>query len=127
MFFAISASLLSQPASGHLAFRVGLDVGLDRKVAMLSDAKARTIAPGGKPLAAGGVPGLRLHPSASRGEGKWVLRFVSPVTAKRRDLGLGRYPETGIALARRPELEPWTAKIKPATLYLSGLYKPAAV
>jgi integrase len=30
---------------------------------------------------------------------------VSPVTAKRRDLGLGRYPETGIALARRLGLE----------------------
>ena len=72
---------------------------------MLSDAKARQIAPGAKPLAAGGVTGLFLLPSARRGEGKWILRFVSPVTGKRRDLGLGTYPTTGIAMARRQGLE----------------------
>lgn len=72
---------------------------------MLSDAKARQIVPRGKPVAAGGVAGLFLFPSARRGEGKWILRFVSPVTGKRRDLGLGAYPETGIALARRLGLD----------------------
>ncbi len=68
---------------------------------MLSDAKARQIAPGDKALAAGMVPGLFLIPSAVRGQGKWILRFVSPVTGKRRDFGLGAYPEIGIAQARR--------------------------
>lgn len=66
---------------------------------MLSDTKARSMQPGGKALA-GGVPGLWLFPSNSRGRGKWILRFVSPVTRKRRDLGLGPYPEVGIAAAR---------------------------
>lgn len=68
---------------------------------MLSDVKARQAGPGGSALAAGGVPGLFLHPAAVRGSGKWILRFVSPVTGKRRDLGLGSYPEIGIAAARR--------------------------
>lgn len=68
---------------------------------MLSDAKARQIEPGGKSLAAGMVPGLILVPSARRGHGKWILRFVSPITGKRRDLGLGAYPGVGIAQARR--------------------------
>ncbi len=72
---------------------------------MLSDTKARKIAPGEKPVAAGGVAGLFLFPSKRRGEGKWILRFVSPVTGKRRDFGLGAYPFIGIALARRLGLE----------------------
>jgi hypothetical protein len=67
---------------------------------MLFDAKARQISPGSGALAAGGVAGLFLHPSASRGSGKWILRFVSPVTGKRRDLGLGAYPAVGIAAFR---------------------------
>lgn len=68
---------------------------------MLSDAKARQISPGGKAPAAGGITGSFLYPSARRGEGKWILRLVSPVTGKRRDLGLGACPGTGIALARQ--------------------------
>jgi hypothetical protein len=51
------------------------------------------------------VAGLFLFPSNRRGEGKWILRFVSPVTGKRRDFGLGTYPSIGIALARRLGLE----------------------
>ena len=39
------------------------------------------------------------HPPAE--QGKWILRFKSPETGKRRDMGLGRYPETGIAAARK--------------------------
>lgn len=72
---------------------------------MLSDAKARQIAPGGKSLAAGMVPGLYLRPSSARGQGSWFLRFVSPVTGRRRDLGLGAYPEVGIAQARKLAIE----------------------
>ncbi|SLN66450.1 Prophage CP4-57 integrase [Aquimixticola soesokkakensis] len=68
---------------------------------MISDAKARKLKAGDKPLAVGGVPGLYLHPSARAGNGKFTLRFVSPATGKRRDMGLGTYPETGLARARQ--------------------------
>jgi hypothetical protein len=66
----------------------------------ITDLKAKKIAPGGKPVADGTIPGLRLEPGAAKGQGKWILRFVSPVTKKRRDMGLGTYPEVGIADAR---------------------------
>lgn len=36
--------------------------------------------------------------------GKWALRFTSPATGKRRDAGLGTYPETSIADAREKAL-----------------------
>ena len=67
---------------------------------LLTDVKARSIIPGTPAIAHGGVTGLTLLPSATRkGEGKWVLRYVSPVTGKRRNAGLGTYPQVGIALA----------------------------
>ena len=69
-------------------------------MALLTDTKARNVKPGSAPLAHGGVTGLALHPSAShKGQGKWVLRFVSPVTGKRRNAGLGSYPDVGVAEA----------------------------
>lgn len=53
-------------------------------------------------MAHGGVPGLALHPSpTNKGQGKWVLRYVSPVTKKRRNAGLGSYPDVGLAEAAR--------------------------
>ena len=68
-------------------------------MALITDAKARSVAPGGLAVPQGGVTGLTLFPSAlQKGQGKWVLRFVSPVTGKRRNAGLGTYPEVGIAL-----------------------------
>ena len=70
-------------------------------MALLTDTKARRIQPDGKPLIHGGVTGLALHPSSVKGRGKWVLRYVSPVTQKRRNAGLGRYPEISIADAVR--------------------------
>ena len=71
-------------------------------MALLTDTKARSVKPGGPPLAHGGVTGLALHPSLTvKGQGKWVLRYVSPVTKKRRNAGLGSYPEVGIAEAAR--------------------------
>ncbi|NKW92168.1 tyrosine-type recombinase/integrase [Rhodobacteraceae bacterium R_SAG9] len=72
---------------------------------MLTDAKARKIRGGSKPLAVGGVSGLYFHPSKSNGAGKFTLRFVSPETGKRRDMGLGTYPSVSIAVARRKALE----------------------
>ncbi|MGL4357065.1 MAG: tyrosine-type recombinase/integrase [Aeromonas popoffii] len=66
-------------------------------MALLSDAKARSIKPDDKPLPHGGITGLTLHPSTTKGRGKWVLRYVSPMTGKRRNAGLGIYPEISIA------------------------------
>lgn len=68
-------------------------------MAILSDTKARNIKPDDPQIAHGGVTGLILIPAKTKGHGKWVLRFVSPVTGKRRNAGLGSYPETGIAEA----------------------------
>ena len=71
-------------------------------MALLTDTKARNMAPGSPHMPHGGVTGLVLHPSASRkGHGKWVLRFVSPVTGRRRNAGLGAYPDVGIAQAAK--------------------------
>ena len=69
-------------------------------MALLTELKAHNLASGARPLAHGSVPGLRLEPGATKGQGKWILRFVSPVTGKRRDMGLGRYPVVSIAAAR---------------------------
>ena len=66
-------------------------------MAILTDTKARNLKPDDKPLPHGGVTGLALHPSPTKGRGKWVLSYVSPVTQKRRNAGLGSYPEISIA------------------------------
>lgn len=71
-------------------------------MALLTDAKARNLLPGSPHLPHGGVTGLVLHPSSSRrGHGKWVLRYVSPVSGRRRNAGLGSYPDVGIAQAAK--------------------------
>ena len=72
---------------------------------MLTDVKARKIQPGGKPVSDGAVPGLYLFPSTKVGTGKWIIRYVSPRTGKRRDMGLGRYPDVPIREARTAALE----------------------
>ena len=72
---------------------------------MLTDAAARKLDPGSKPRQDGTVKGLQLIPSRQKGQGKWNLRFISPVTGKRRDMGLGRYPEVSVAAARRAASE----------------------
>lgn len=72
---------------------------------MLTDAKARKIAPSDKPISDGGVSGLYLFPSTKTGIGKWIFRYVSPQTKKRRDMGLGRYPDVPIRDARSTALE----------------------
>lgn len=71
----------------------------------LTDTAARNLNPTDKAITAGGVTGLYLHPGSERGKGKWIFRFVSPTTGKRRDMGLGTYPEVGIAAARKAGLE----------------------
>lgn len=73
-------------------------------MAILTDARARNIKPDGGPIAHGAVTGLALHPSGARGQGKWVLRYVSPITGKRRNAGLGSYPMVGIAAAAKSAL-----------------------
>jgi integrase len=59
-----------------------------------------TFSPGDKPIGDGGIGGLRLEPGSVKGQGKWILRFTSPSTGRRRDMGLGVYPEIGVAEAR---------------------------
>lgn len=66
-------------------------------MAILTDTKARNIKPEDKPIPHGGVTGLTLHSSSTKGRGKWVFRFVSPTTERRRNAGLGTYPEISIA------------------------------
>ena len=72
---------------------------------MLTETKARKIKVGDKPVADGTITGLRLLPSTANGRGKWQLRFVSPVTNKRRDMGIGHFPIVGIAEARELAFE----------------------
>jgi len=70
-------------------------------MAILTDAKARNMKPDSSILPHGGVKGVALHPSNTKGSGKWVLRFVSPDSGKRRNAGLGSYPEVSIAEAAK--------------------------
>lgn len=72
---------------------------------MLTETKARRIKPGDKPIADGTVIGLRLLPTSVKGRGNWQLRFVSPETKRRRDMGLGVYPDVGLASVRERALE----------------------
>jgi integrase len=78
---------------------------------MLTDVKARRIKPDDKPITDGSVRGLYLFPGKSSGRGKWIFRFKSPMTGKRRDKGLGTYPTVSVkdardvALGARKQLE----------------------
>lgn len=69
---------------------------------MLTDKQAKALKSGDKPVFDGKVTGLLLVPSKSGC--KWTLRFTSPISGKRRDAGLGTYPETSIAEAREKAL-----------------------
>lgn len=64
----------------------------------ITDRQARAIKPGDKPKPTG-ITGLTLKPTQTKGRGKWVLRYVSPVTGKRRDMGIGSYPDVAVAKA----------------------------
>ncbi len=69
-------------------------------MAIITDILARNMAPRSKSISDGVVTGLSLHPGSVKGRGKWILRYVSPVAGNRRDMGLGTYPNIGIANAR---------------------------
>ncbi|MEM5290920.1 tyrosine-type recombinase/integrase [Paraburkholderia sabiae] len=68
----------------------------------LTDRQAKALQAGDKPVFDGKVTGLLLTPGKTGS--KWTLRFTSPVTGKRRDAGLGVYPEVSIADAREKAL-----------------------
>ena len=68
---------------------------------MLRDVTAKAIKPNDKPITDGTVTGLRLHPTKTKARGAWKLRFQSPETGNRRDMGLGIYPDVSILHARR--------------------------
>ena len=68
----------------------------------LTDKQAKALQPGDKPVFDGKVTGLMLTPGKTGS--KWTLRFTSSVTGKRRDAGLGVYPEVTIADAREKAL-----------------------
>lgn len=68
-------------------------------MATITDTKARNIRPDDPAIPHGSVTGLALLPSKTKGRGKWVLRYVSPINGKRRNAGLGSYPEVSIAEA----------------------------
>lgn len=66
-------------------------------MALLSDRKAQALKPTDNALPHEGITGLNLHPLKTKGSGQWKLRYVSPVTGKRRSLGLGSYPSISIS------------------------------
>jgi len=68
----------------------------------LTDRQAKALQPGDRPVFDGKVTGLMLTPGKTGS--KWTLRFTSPVTGKRRDAGLGVYPEVSILDARNKAL-----------------------
>lgn len=71
----------------------------------LTDVQARNIKPGDKQIADGSVGNLWLFPSSKKGRAKWMFIFTSPETKKRRQMGLGVYPDVKIEEARRRALD----------------------
>jgi hypothetical protein len=69
---------------------------------VLTDKQVKALKDGDRPVFDGAIKGLILTPSKTGS--KWTLRFISPVTSKRRDAGLGVYPEITIADAREQAL-----------------------
>jgi integrase len=65
---------------------------------MITDRQARAIKPDSKTISSG-IAGLTLQPTATKGRGKWVFRYVSPVTQKRRQTSFGVFPDVSVAKA----------------------------
>src|ERR1700722_6946631 len=65
----------------------------------LTDRFLKSIREGDKLVYDGATTGLCVAPSGS-GKGKWLFRYTSPVSKKRREAGLGTYPLTSLAEAR---------------------------
>lgn len=68
----------------------------------LTDKQVKALKATDKPVFDSRVPGLFITPTATGG--KWTLRFTSPITMKRRDAGLGTYPQTSISDVRQNAL-----------------------
>lgn len=107
VIFRQHGSNLHHPVAINSEHIVGLNVGLEIPIVafgedlkMLTELKARALKADDKPVRVGGVAGLYLRPGSKTGSGRYILRFVSPETGKRRDMGLGTYPETSLADAR---------------------------
>ena len=82
---------------------------MPRQAKMLTDRQVRALKhPGGTYSAVGGVPGLHIQitPGGSR---SWILRIVSG--EKRRDMGLGSFPDTSLEDAREAARE-WRKSVK---------------
>lgn len=88
----VACFMLSHVVPSNPSVNVGLNVGY------ITDRKARSIKPDDKPIASG-VTGFWLHPGNQAGRGRWILRYVSPTTGKRRDMGLGAYPSVSVKRA----------------------------
>jgi integrase len=95
-----------QPLKAHQSFYVRQYMPLSEEIcgakcgagmAALSDRAARNIEPG-VTLREGTVKGLTLIGGSRKGEGKWNLRFQ--IKGRRRDMGLGAFPDVGVAAAR---------------------------
>ena len=74
-------------------------------MAKLTDVLARALSRSEKPICDDAVSGLYLFPASAKVKGKWIFRYVSPLTRKRRDMGLGTYPTVGIRDARLKAIE----------------------
>lgn len=70
----------------------------------LSDVQAQHIKPGDRPISDGAVLGLYLFASTQKGTGKWIFRYKSPLTGKRREMGFGTFPLVPIDTARKKAL-----------------------
>jgi integrase len=67
----------------------------------LTEAQVRNAQPGSKKkMSDGSVTGLWFVLGNKKGRGKWILKFTSPETGERREMGLGAFPEVGIEAAR---------------------------
>lgn len=74
-------------------------------VKILSDTMLKSMLPGTKPITDAATKGLRIEAGILKGQGKWIFRYVSPTTGKRRDMGLGTFPETSLKEARAKALD----------------------
>ncbi|PZQ45820.1 MAG: integrase [Rhodovulum sulfidophilum] len=71
---------------------------MPKRADLLTDKKVRTLTTTGG-YSVGGCVGLNLQVTDT-GARSWILRYRSPLTGKRREHGLGPYPEVSLAAAR---------------------------
>lgn len=66
--------------------------------------QAQQMKPDDRPISEGTVAGLYLFASTQVGKGKWTFRYKSPLTGRRREMGLGTFPLVTIEAARKKAL-----------------------